>query len=271
MSNPSATADRITSVLTREFVAAAGDGVRVIAVTTMSSLVAALAARQLGAPRLSIATGFTTLDAAPVPGLTTGEVGLGTAASPQGPISDTFVAVAQGRVGVVVSPAQLDERGATNLSRVGGTDGQPKVALPGSRGLPDNNDSPSRVWYLFPDHSPRQLVARVDFSSGPPPSPGRVRRLITPYGLFELEPGRGWHAVALFPGISADQVAEATGFTVGMGATAIVPEPDDAEQAALAEVDPQRLRALEFLPRADAARRFAEVAEMEQGSRSRDR
>ena len=66
----SALGDLFTTVLAREFAAAAtDDGVRVIAVTTTASLVAALAARRLGAADLAIAPGFGTLDAAPRPAL----------------------------------------------------------------------------------------------------------------------------------------------------------------------------------------------------------
>ena len=159
--------DLFTTVLAREFAAAAADdGVRVIAVTTTASLVAALAARRLGAADLAIAPGFGTLDGAPRPALSLGERALRAGASPRGPVSDTFVAVARGLMGVVVTPAQLDSRGATNLSHIAGTHAAPRVALPGSRGLPDNNDSPSRVWYLVPDHAARTLVDRVDFVSG---------------------------------------------------------------------------------------------------------
>jgi glutaconate CoA-transferase subunit B len=257
-------ADRITASLIREFRTAAQDGgVKVIAATTMSSLVAALAARRLGVPDLAISTGFGTLDARPYPALTLGETALGSAASPRGPISDTFIAVAKGMVGVVVSPAQLDAAGATNLSRIGGSNDAPKVALPGSRGLPDNNDSPSRVWYLLAVHTPRQLVEKVDFVSGPPPAPGRVRRLLTPLGIFELDPGSGWRATHLMPGVDSVQVAEATGFFVAVENPLEVPAPDDDEREVLAVVDPQNLRELEFLGRAEMGERFAEVAAAE--------
>ena len=78
-------ADRVTAVLTREFVAAHSQGVRLIAVTTVSSLVAAMAARHLGATGLAIAPGFGTLDAEPTVSLSLMESGLGTASSPKGP------------------------------------------------------------------------------------------------------------------------------------------------------------------------------------------
>jgi glutaconate CoA-transferase subunit B len=259
----SRSSDLITTVLAREFVTAARDrDLRVVAVTTVSSLVAALAAQQLGAPQIALAPGFCTLDAPAVPTMALGEIALGTARSARGPLSDTFVALARGRVGVVTSPAQLDSSGATNLSRVGGTNEAPGVALPGSRGLPDNNDSPSSVWYLFPDHSPRRLVPEVDFVSGPSPSNGRFRRLVTPLGLFEL--ADGWSAVALAPDVAAADVVEATGFTVRIPDDCpVIPAPTAEELAVLESVDGENLREIEFLAGPDAGKRFAEVVQLE--------
>ena len=252
--------DLFTTVIAREFVnAATDDGVRIIAATTPATLVAALAARRLGAAELAIAPGFGTLDGDPRPTLSLGEARLRAGRSPRGPISDTFVAVERGLVGVVVTPAQLDVVGATNLSHVGGSADAPAVALPGSRGLPDNNDSPSRVWYLLPDHSPRTLVDRVDFVSGPVPSPGRVRRLITRLGVFALEAGEGWRALYLFPGIEAEQVSEAGGFPIAVAAgITTVPPPTAHEIDVLGSVDPDDLHSIEFDGR-DGARRAGEI------------
>ena len=259
--------DLFTTVLAREFAAAATyDGVRVIAVTTTASLVAALAARRLGAADLAIAPGFGTLDAAPRPALSLGERAFRAGASPRGPVSDTFVAVARGLVGVVVTPAQLDSRGATNLSHIAGTHAAPRVALPGSRGLPDNNDSPSRVWYLVADHAARTLVDRVDFVSGPPPSPQRIRRLITRLGVFTLDSHHGWKADSLFPDVGPADVAAAGGFPIRVAPDVpTVAHPTPAELGALASVDPDDLRSIEF-DGADGARRARRVVAEERQS-----
>lgn len=239
-------ADLVTISLAREIVGATARGMRVLAVTSVTSLVAGLVAKQIGAEQLAIATGFGTLDADPIPSLTGGESALGALSSPRGPSSDTFVALARGRVGVAVTPAQLDGRGATNLSQVGGTDDQPGVALPGDRGLPENNDAPGSLWYVFPQHSARQLVDTVDSVSGGPPQPGRHRRLITPLGLFELDDG--WRAVALADGVTPEQVADNTGFPIHVDDSVDrVSEITAAEGAALAEVDPNACRSLEHV------------------------
>lgn len=261
----SSLADLVTVTLIREVVAARSRGMRVLAVTSPVSLVAGLAARRRGAPDLAIAAGFGILDAAdPFPALTLGEASYGVDAAATAPASDTFVAVSRGFVGVCTSPAQLDGRGAANLSRVGGTDEAPGVALPGSRGLPDNNDMPGPVWYVLAVHSPRQLVERVDFVSGPPPSPGRHRRLLTPLGLFALEPGHGWSANSLHGDTTADQVRDATGFPVRVDDD--VPRtsgPRAEEQAAVEAVDPHGLRSLEYLDRDAAKALVRHVADAE--------
>ena len=259
--------DLFTTVLAREFAAAAADdGVRVIAVTTTASLVAALAARRLGTADLAIAPGFGTLDGAPRPALSLGERAMRAGASPRGPVSDTFVAVARGLIGVVVTPGQLDSRGATNLSHVAGTHAAPRVALPGSRGLPDHNDSPSRVWYLVPDHAARTLVDRVDFVSGSPPSPQRTRRLITRLGVFTLDSHHGWKADCLFPEVRADDVAASGGFPIRVApGVPTVAHPTPAELDALASVDPDDLRSIEF-DGADGARHAQRVVARERQS-----
>ena len=259
-------ADLVATTLVRELVAGRRRGMRVLAVTSPVSLVAGLAAVRSGAPDLAIAAGFGVLDAVDAfPALTLGEASFGVDEAVHAPASDTFAAVGRGFVGVCTTPAQLDAHGAANLSRVGGTDDAPGVALPGSRGLPDNNDMAGPVWYVFPSHTPRQLVDRVDFVSGPPPSPGRHRRLLTPLGLFELTPGQGWHAVSLHGDTTAAQVAEASGFPVDVPDD--VPRtapPDPDELAALAAVDPHGLRALEYLDREEAGELVARVSLAEQ-------
>jgi len=248
----------LTAALAREI---ADSGIRVYAVTSPASVAAALAARELGAKDLALATGFTALDAEPIPNVTLGEAGLFTsgAAMVDEPF-DTFALLARGRVGVAVAPAQLDAVGRTNLSGVG-PPGRPKVALPGARGLPDNNASPSRVWYLLPAHSPRQLVERVDVVCGATPPPGAIRRLLTPAGCFELSVG-GWRTLWVTP-YGDDLIAGAPGLGIDTSnGPSMVSEPDPTALAALRRVDPHGVRLIEFSG-ADAAARYQEAAARE--------
>lgn len=238
--------DHVVAVLARDMVRAATHGMRVLAVTGTSSLVAGLVARQLGAADLAMAVGFGVLDGSPRPVSASGEFALGVGAAVHGPAMETFAVLARGRAGVVVSPAQLDGCAASNLSRIGGEE-LPRVALPGSRGLPENNHSRSAVWYLLSEHSRRTLVPRVDFVSGAPPPAARPRRLVTPLGVLEYEAGSGWTLVALMPDVTVDEVRDQTGFDVHVGdsdvPTCMVTE---RELAVLADADPHSLRRLDF-------------------------
>ena len=239
--------DLIVAELARGFRAAStlDPPLRIVAMTSNSSLVAARMAQDAGAD-ISIATGFTVLDGDPRPSLSLGAAAMGMGASARGPISDTFVALARGWIGVVVSPAQLDGRARTNLSRVGGNNAAPRVALPGSRGLPENNSSPSRVWYLVPNHSPRALVVDVDFVSGPEPPPERSRRLITNLGVFDHSID-GWRLRSRMPGSTPAAISSATGFPVlGVDAAEEVAPLSSSEREAFDRIDPDRLSHFEL-------------------------
>jgi len=253
-----AVADLLTAALAREIAQA---GLRVFAVTSPASVAAALAARELGAPELALAAGFTALDGSPVPAVTLGEAGLLTlGAAFRDEPGDVFAALVRGRVGVAATPAQLDARGRTNLSGIG-PPGSPRVALPGARGLPDHRTL-SRVWYLFGAHSPRALVERVDVVCGAPPPPGAVRRLLTPAGCFELGDA-GWRGRWLTAD-GAALVASAPGLGVALSGEEPVREaPDPDALAALERVDPHRVRWIEFASGADAARLWSEAAARE--------
>lgn len=262
-----ATADLTTIVLARELVDAAQGGVRVLAVTSPLSLIAGLCARRLGAAKLGMATGFGTLDARPVASLGDPDASAGGIGGSRGPASDTFVALARGLVAVAVTPAQLDGTGAVNLSGIGHVDDRPAVALPGSRGLAENNDSPSRVLYVMTAHSPRALVEHVDFVSGPAPESGRYRRLITPMGVFTLDADAGWRAVTVTAGVEPSAVEQATGFAVRLDGAGPTPAVTDHERAALDVSDPNRIRSLPFLVGEDATAHAAGIVAAEAPTR----
>jgi hypothetical protein len=213
-------ADLLTGTLAEEIAAAP---IRVFVPTTAATAVAARAARLLGNERLSLSQGFT----AP-------------AGLPRDWATDAFTLL-----GVAVTPVQLDAAGRTNLSGIG-TPGRPKVALIGPRGLTENNDTPSPLWYLFAQHSPRTLVERVDIVCGAAPSPeAGPRVLLTPAGCFDLVEGT-WRARWLAPG-GLDLIAEAPAFPIEVADE--TPErgaPAAATLDALAATDPGRTRLVEF-------------------------
>jgi len=72
-SESSQLADLLVAAVARDIAEA---DIRVFAVTTPASVVAGLAARDLGARQLALAAGFTALDGLPVPAVSLGEAGL---------------------------------------------------------------------------------------------------------------------------------------------------------------------------------------------------
>jgi hypothetical protein len=218
-------ADLLTATLAEEIAAAAD--LRVFVPTTPATEVAAKAAQELGAAGLALARGFTDLDV-----------------GQRGSVMDVFTLLRRGRLGVAVAPIQLDAAGRTNLSGIGPV-GQPKAAMIGPRGLTENNDTPSPLWYLLAAHSSRALVGRVDMICGPAPSGIGPRVLLTPAGRFELRDG-AWVATWLTPG-GAELIAGAPEFTIDVPAgTPIRDAADPATVAVLDRVDPSGKRKREF-------------------------
>lgn len=217
--------DLLTGTLAEGIAAAP---IRVFVPTTPATMAAARAAQVLGNERLAISQGVGAL-----------------AGRQKDWATDVFTLLRRGRLGVAVTPIQLDAAGRTNLSGIG-EPGRPKVALIGFRGLTENNDTPCPLWYLLPQHSPRTLVERVDIVCGPAPSADAGPRvLLTPAGCFDLADG-GFVARWLAPG-GRDLIDGVPAFPIA------VPEgtperaaPSDAALEALAVVDPDRTRLAEF-------------------------
>jgi hypothetical protein len=217
--------DLLTATLAEEI--AAATGLRVFVPTTPATAVSATAARELGARGLALARGFTDLDD-----------------GQPGSVLDVFTLLRRGRLGVAVTPIQLDTAGRTNLSGIG-PPGSPKAAMIGPRGLPENNDTPSPLWYLLPAHTPRALVERVDVVCGPAPSGLGSRVLLTPAGRFELRDGR-WRADWLTPD-GARLIDACPGFPVAHdSATPVRSAPSPETLALLDRIDPAGVRRREF-------------------------
>jgi glutaconate CoA-transferase subunit A len=165
-------------------------------------------------------------------------------------------------------PAQVDATGATNNVRIGPAD-SPKLRLPGAAGIPDVSPGSRTARLYVPRHSPRVFVERLDFVSGAGagalgvhgPAPGPVRVFTD---LAVLRPYDGRLGVErLMPGVSAEQVQEATGFELAAGPA---PEPVEAParevlEVLREEVDPLGLRELDFLPARDRLARLWELCE----------
>jgi len=198
------------------------------------------AALMVGAPPLGTKPGELTLEAAMT-------------------YRNVFSVVWSGRRTMIMMASQIDRYGNQNISAVGDPD-RPKAQLVGCRGAPGNSvNHPTSYW--VPDHSVRSFVPAVDVVCGvgyeraAAAGPGATRfhqipRVVSNLGTFDFEtPEHTMRLRSVHPGVSVDQVVEATGFELVIPDQ--VPEtraPTDAERQLIATLDPRGLRDREVAP-----------------------
>ena len=131
------------------------------------------------------------------------------------PYRSVFDVVWSGRRHVMMGATQIDRHGNQNIACIGEW-ARPKAQLLGVRGAPGNTvNHPTSYW--VPNHSTRVFVERVDFASGvgyPSPTPfHEIRRVVSSKGVFDFEtPDRTMRLRSFHPGVSVDEIVEATGF-----------------------------------------------------------
>ena len=173
------------------------------------------------------------------------------------PFRSVFDLVWAGRRHVMMSPAQIDRYGNANISAIGDY-ARPARQLLGARGAPGNTVN-HPVSYWVPRHLPRVFVPRVDVVSGVGYDRARaagpgvtrfldLRRVVTNLAVLDFGgPDHAMRLVSVHPGVTADEVAAATGFELTVAGT--VPEtrlPTADELALIRDViDPDLLRARE--------------------------
>ncbi|MGW2231171.1 CoA-transferase subunit beta [Streptomyces formicae] len=159
-----------------------------------------------------------------------------------------------GRRHVMMGASQIDRFGNQNISCIGDWE-RPKRQLLGVRGAPVNTLN-NPVSYWIPRHSPRVFVAKVDMISGvghdsaaaAGPSATRfhdLRRVVSDLGVFDFAtPDHAMRLVSLHPGVTVDQVREATGFELSLPNDVPVTREPTAEELRLIRdvVDPNGLR-----------------------------
>lgn len=164
-------------------------------------------------------------------------------------------AVWTGRRHAMVTPTQLDRFGQINLSYMGGTHAQPKVQMLGVRGFPGNSIYHANSFF-FPAHGTRVFVeGEVDMISGAGFNPAKrigggnfagidLRRIVT--NLCVMDFGGEEHAirvVSLHPGVTFEEVQQATGFALVDAVAGETPLPTEEQRAIIAELDPHDIRA----------------------------
>ena len=174
------------------------------------------------------------------------------------PYRDIFDLLWSGRRHIVMGASQIDARGNQNLAAIGDWQ-RPRAQLLGLRGAPGNlvNHVTS---YWVPNHSPRTFVPSVDVVSGPGydrvaglsaavRANHEVRRVVSNLGVFDFaNDERRMQVVSVHPGVTVDQVVEATGFELVLPEVIDeTPRPTDEELRLIREViDPRGLRRAEF-------------------------
>lgn len=170
------------------------------------------------------------------------------------PFRRVFEIVAYGKRHVMMGATQIDKHGNQNISAIGDF-AQPKRQLLGSRGAPGNTVN-NRTSYWVPKHSKRVFVEHVDIVSGVGPKRAReagvaaskyndIHRIVTNLAVFDVKgAGDTVRLISVHPGVTVDEVIEATGFTPTIEGD--VPEtrtPSAEELTLIREVlDPRKFR-----------------------------
>jgi glutaconate CoA-transferase, subunit B len=137
-----------------------------------------------------------------------------------------------GRIQVAFLGAAQVDRHANLNSTVIGDYAHPKTRLPGAGGAPEIATGCEEVVVIAP-HSPRTFVSELDFLTT---TGARTTQVITDLGVLEPRDGE-LTLTALHPGVTADQVREATGWDLRAAeAIATTPAPTDEELDALKEL-----------------------------------
>ncbi len=245
----------------------------VSSVTAFGALASHLA-KSTHAPELAVlSTPESGMDVVPLPTLSLGQFLTENQRAIPLTMEDIFDAIFTDRFRIWINPAQIDECGNVNISVIGPWE-HPKVALVGSRGIPEDTSHLSQGLYYLTQHSPRTVVARVDFISGVGYTPERAAWL-GPYGAptclvsdlgtfgFDPESGRMFPR-SLHPGVSPAMVKERTGFAMDIPQDVpVTPPPGPEEVAIIRAADPLEVRKLELLSGKDAAEKFAVIYERE--------
>lgn len=173
------------------------------------------------------------------------------------PYGKVFDVVAYGKRHVIMGATQVDRHGNQNISCIGDF-ARPKRQLLGARGAPGNTVN-NRTSYWVPKHSPRVFVEHVDMVCGVGPTRALeagpaasryndVHRVVSNLGVFDLGgPGRTLRLVSAHPGVSADDVRQASGCEIHVAEDLVQTRPPTSNELTLIRevLDPRSLRARE--------------------------
>ena len=146
--------------------------------------------------------------------------------------------------------SQVDRYGNQNLSAIGDW-ARPKAQLVGVRGAPGNTINHTTSYWV-PSHSKRSFVEHVDFvcgigydraeAIGPAARFHEIRFVISNLGVFDFEtPDKTMRIRSVHPGVTVEEVREATGFGLAQETGVDVPEtrlPTEHELELIRGLDP---------------------------------
>jgi len=157
-------------------------------------------------------------------------------------LADLFDMSARGDLDTAfLGGVQIDAEGRINMSVIGPYD-HPKVRLPGGAGSAAILPTAKRTILWRTKHDPRTFVEKLSFVT----AGGKVDRVVTPLCIFVKRADGRLHLESIHPYASAEEVKKQTGFPLETEGVPMTPPPTAEELAALAEVDPQRVRLVEF-------------------------
>ncbi|OYO16675.1 CoA-transferase [Enemella dayhoffiae] len=169
------------------------------------------------------------------------------------PFRQIFDLVWGGKRHAMMIPTQIDAFGNANTAVIGDYR-RPKVQLIGVRGLPGNTvNHPCSYW--VPKHSRRVFVEQVDMVAGVGNDAARragsgaarhhdLRRVVTNLAVFDFggEQGR-MRLVSRHPGVTMEELREATGFDLGAEEVPETRLPTEQElQLIRQQIDPRASR-----------------------------
>jgi acyl CoA:acetate/3-ketoacid CoA transferase beta subunit len=160
--------------------------------------------------------------------------------------------VTGGRRHVMMGASQIDRFGNQNISCIGDW-ARPKRQLLGVRGAPVNTlNNPTSYW--VPRHSRRVFVERVDMVCGVGYDRAdgaryhRIPRVVSDLGVFDFAtPDHSMRLASLHPGVTVEQVREATSFDLSVPDEVPATREPTAEELRLVRevLDPDNTRSTE--------------------------
>lgn len=168
------------------------------------------------------------------------------------PYSSMLDVAFSGRRHAIMGANQIDRHGNQNISNVGPWE-RPLVQLAGFRGAPVITIN-HPVSYWIPRHTRKVFVERVDVVSGVgydrASALGRagrfhhVHRVVTNLAVLDFDTDdRRMRLRSVHPGVSVDEVVDATGFELAIeGSVPTTRQPTAVEMEMLDTIDPSRRR-----------------------------